>query len=183
MNFFKPFRSVIVAPPKPVLLDFLSPFAAAALEEKASLGRVLDMLRTASVFLLFEEGRLVFIRRGFDRYARLCPRMGTPLGALLWHLLGSPNSMKAYDRAMRALAAHLAWYQTTKNRTDTPPEVLEIIEASGQDVSADIIYEIVADDFSGMRRSDYFEDMLRRFKFSIANPTYIRSWGTQRRAL
>lgn len=181
MNFFKPIYPAPKA--KPALLNFLSPFAAAALEENVTVWRTLDMLRTASIFLLFEEWELVYVRRGFGRYARLSPRLGTPPGDLLWHLLGRPGSVDSHDRAMRILAAHLAWYQADKFRTQTPNEVIEVVENDGQSVAPSVIYEIVEDDFAGLRRGEHFEDMVRCFRFSIAHPDYIRSWGTQRRAI
>lgn len=182
MSFFKPICSRPSLHGSPALAGFLAPFATAALTEKASLWRTLEMLRTASLFLLFEDDNVAFIRRGFLRYACLHPVIGTPPGDLLWHLLGYPKSVDAHDRAMRNLAVHLAWYQTTRFRTDTPAEVIQVIDEDAQTLSPGLIYEIVKDEFSGMLRKGDFGYMFRRFQFSIANPDYIRSWGTQRKA-
>ena len=182
MNFFKPIHPTVNPDAKPELLAFLAPYATAALEQKATLWQVLAMLRTASIFLVFEKGRIVYMRRGWGRHAVLHPAEGTPPGDLLWHLLGSPQSVSAHDRALRDLAIDLAWYQVSNYIPHTPPEIIQIVHDYGPTLKPSLVYEIVKDDFAGMRSSAYFEDMLRMFKTSISDPTYIRSGNTFRSA-
>ena len=170
MSFFKPIHPAIMPKPKSALVNLLTPLAAVALAEKATLWRAMDMLRTSSVSLEFDDSKLVYLRRGWGRYDILHPSSNTPPGELVWHLLSAPKSVAEHDQAMRYLAMDLAWYQATRYIPYTPPEIKEVVYYYGQTTPPDVIYTMVENKFAGMRRGEDFYLMLLQFKNSLTHP-------------
>jgi hypothetical protein len=179
MSFFKAIHPTTIPKVRSPLSDQLAPLAAVALAEKASLWRTLDMLTTASASLMFDSSRLVYMRRGWGRHDILIPSANTALSDLVWHLLGAPNSVSDHDQAMRFLAMDLAWYQTTRYIPCTPPEIKEIVYYYGQSTPPDVIYMLVEEQFSGMRRGEDFYLMLRQFKNSLTRSQYVEAHADQ----